>query len=263
MNSTELFKKNILKLMRGVAFSPYTKLYLGLFRSSPGNSGTEGYEVSYTGYARKEISFRQLNEDSSSLTISNSSKISFPKCNQFVGLVNYIGILDNSASGNVLFYEELDSPLDIQSGDIPTFQIGSVEIIFSGNLSQYYRKAIVNALTGKGGAVSGFTPYVGLCYRNTLNNLTEFSGSPYTRMTCAVSDPIVQQDNSILSQNTSQVIVNLPSAKNEILTDVCFYNSETGGQMYCYIPLKETDIEYLNTQTTITFPAASLRFFVN
>lgn len=266
MYATEVIKRKILELRRGYSFSSYANLYLALFKSCPGSSGNEGYEVTYEGYARKKIVFDYLYENSTSITVSNTSEIAFTKCNQNAGIISYIGITDNLTGGNVLFYEELDDALNLQSDGTPTFSAGSVKIKLSGNLSAYYRKAIVNALIGKGAAVPGFSsqkPYIGFCYRNTNDVMVEFSGSPYARQLCYVSAPIVQSNGSLLSQNYQVVTVNFPTAKNQTLTDVCFYDAASGGNMYCNIPLKESDINILNTQNAVSFPVASLRFFVD
>ena len=60
MYASNYFENQVLNLMRNQPASGYSQLYLALFLSNPGDTGTEGTEISYSAYARQPISFRLL-----------------------------------------------------------------------------------------------------------------------------------------------------------------------------------------------------------
>ena len=55
MYATNYFEEKMLNLMHGYNISAPEKLYLELFLTDPGDAGTGGTPISYSGYARQEI----------------------------------------------------------------------------------------------------------------------------------------------------------------------------------------------------------------
>ena len=69
MYASNYFENQVLNLMRNQPASGYSQLYLALFLSNPGDTGTEGTEISYSAYARQPISFSAPAASGSGLTI--------------------------------------------------------------------------------------------------------------------------------------------------------------------------------------------------
>ena len=175
MYASNYFETAMLNLMRSTSITAPGTMYLALFLSNPGDSGTDGTEITYTGYQRQAITFTAPTASGSGLAMENTALISFPESASSAGSVTYVAVFDNSTGGNMWLYGQLDTPLNVQTGVSPVFRAGSVKWIWSGNLSTYYRTAIMNTLRGTN--CSGFAPYVALCNGDPTGAGNEFSGN--------------------------------------------------------------------------------------
>jgi hypothetical protein len=108
--------------LRNTSYTSPATVYVGLYTSDPTDANT-GTEVSGGSYARTAVTFGAPSDGVS----TNSGSVEFPEATGSWGTVAYIGILDASTSGNLLYHTELDTSKVISSGDI--FRITS------GNLS--------------------------------------------------------------------------------------------------------------------------------
>jgi len=115
-------------VLRNTTYSSPSAVYVGLFTEgdSAGDNndlleeGTLTNEISGNGYARVAATFSAASGGS----ITTSGNVTFnPASGGDWGTITHIAILDNSASGNVLFYGTLTTSKTIQDGD--TFQITS------------------------------------------------------------------------------------------------------------------------------------------
>lgn len=104
--------------IRGTSYTAPTTVYVGLYTSDPtdANSGTE---VSGGSYARQSATFAAPSNGAS----ASNADITFPQATGTWGTVGWIGILDASTSGNLLYHTALDAAKTIETGDI--FKIAS------------------------------------------------------------------------------------------------------------------------------------------
>jgi hypothetical protein len=109
--------------LRNTSYTTPATVYVGLYTSDPtdANSGTE---VSGGSYARTEVTFGAPSNGVS----TNSAAVEFPQATGNWGTVAYIGILDASSSGNLLYHTALDSSKTIETGDIFKIAIGSLSV---------------------------------------------------------------------------------------------------------------------------------------
>lgn len=109
--------------LRATTYTAPTTVYVGLYTSDPmdDNSGTE---VSGGSYARTAVTF---GAPSNGVT-TNSAAVEFPQATLDWGTVGWIGILDASTSGNLLYHTPLDVSKPISSGDIFKIAIGSLSV---------------------------------------------------------------------------------------------------------------------------------------
>ena len=89
--------------LRGTTYTAPTTVYVGLYTSDPTDANT-GTEVSGGSYARTSVTFGAP---------SNGG---------------WIGILDASTAGNLLYHTALDVSKIISSGDIFKISIGSLSV---------------------------------------------------------------------------------------------------------------------------------------
>lgn len=108
--------------IRGTNFTAPTTIYVALYTSDPTDANT-GTEVSGGSYSRTSVTFAA---PSNGVSVSNAD-CTFPQATASWGTVGWIGLMDASTSGNLLYHTPLDTSKVIDNGDI--FKISS------GNLS--------------------------------------------------------------------------------------------------------------------------------
>lgn len=253
MYATNYFEGLMLNLARGSNITAPTKLYLELFQSNPGDTGTGGTPISYSGYARQEIVFTEPAADGNGLSMQNNAEIAFAESPINAGTVNYVGVYDDLTGGNMWLYGQLDTPLVVNAGVSPTFRSGQVKWLWSGNLSDYYRRAIMNTLRGT--SCSGFSPYVGL--RNGVN---EFSGNNYTRTSVTMTAPEQQASGAAMISNSSGIISSVANGNWGTCNTVCLYDAETNGHPYLEISISAVSMV---TGYAAVIHAGDLQFSIN
>lgn len=109
--------------LRNTSYTSPATVYVGLYTSDPTDANT-GTEVSGGSYARTAVTF---GAPSNGVT-TNSAAVEFPQATGTWGTVGWIGILDASTSGNLLYHTALDASKTIASGDIFKIAIGSLSV---------------------------------------------------------------------------------------------------------------------------------------
>lgn len=109
--------------LRNTSYTSPATVYVGLYTSDPTDADT-GTEVSGGSYARTAVTF---GAPSNGVT-TNSGAVEFPQATGTWGTVGWIGILDASTSGNLLYHTALDASKTIASGDIFKIAIGSLSV---------------------------------------------------------------------------------------------------------------------------------------
>ena len=80
--------------------------------------------MSGVGYARIPGTFSELPGGGA----SNSSRVTFPIALSNWGLVTHFGVFDALSGGNLLYFNEVVSPLLVRSGVESTFETGSLVV---------------------------------------------------------------------------------------------------------------------------------------
>jgi len=109
--------------LRNTAYTSPSVVYIALYTSDPTDANT-GTQVSGGSYARQAVTF---GAPSNGVT-TNSAAIEFPQATASWGTVGWIGILDASSSGNLLYHTALDTSKTIDSGDIFKISIGNLSV---------------------------------------------------------------------------------------------------------------------------------------
>lgn len=259
MYATNYFENAMLNLMRSTSITAPASMYLALFLSNPGDTGTEGTEITYTNYARQAVTFSAPAASGNGLVLQNSAMISFPEASTSAGTVTYVAVYDSATGGNMWLYGQLDTPLTVQAGVSPVFREGSVKWIWSGNLSTYYRTAVMNTLRGINCA--GFSPYVGFCNGDPTGAGNEFSGNNYSRIAVTMTAPAQQTSGTAMSQNSADILSAVSTGNWGALNTVAIFDAQTGGNAYAVIPLGTT---YNATAGyAVGFHAGALQFNIN
>jgi hypothetical protein len=112
--------------LRGTAFTAPTTIYVALYTSDPTDANT-GTEVSGGSYARTSVTFAA---PSNGVSLSNAD-CTFSQCTVAWGTVGWIGLMDASTSGNLLYHTPLDVSKTIDVGDIFKIASGSLSVTLS------------------------------------------------------------------------------------------------------------------------------------
>ena len=109
--------------LRATAYTAPATVYVGLYTTDPTDANT-GTEVSGGSYARQPASF---GAPSNGASLTNAD-ISFPQAGASWGTVGWIGILDASTAGNLLYHTPLTASKTIDTGDIFKIAAGSLSV---------------------------------------------------------------------------------------------------------------------------------------
>ena len=121
--STYLENALINATLRNTSYTSPAAVYVGLYTSDPTDANT-GTEVSGGSYTRTAVTMGSPTDGVS----TNSAAVEFPQASGSWGTVGWIGILDASSSGNLLYHTALDVSKTISSGDIFKIAIGSLSV---------------------------------------------------------------------------------------------------------------------------------------
>lgn len=109
--------------LRNTSFTSPAAVYMGLYTSDPTDANT-GTEVSGGSYTRTAVTMGAPSNGVS----TNSAAIEFPQASGSWGTVGWIGILDATSAGNLLYHTALDTSKTISSGDIFKIAIGGLSV---------------------------------------------------------------------------------------------------------------------------------------
>jgi len=109
--------------LRNTSFTSPATVYIGLYTSDPTDANT-GTEVSGGSYTRTAVTMGAPSNGVS----TNTAAVEFPQASGSWGTVGWIGILDATSSGNLLYHTALDTSKTISSGDIFKIAIGGLSV---------------------------------------------------------------------------------------------------------------------------------------
>jgi hypothetical protein len=109
--------------LRNTSYTSPATVYIGLYTSDPTDANT-GTEVSGGSYTRTAVTMGAPSNGVS----TNTAAVEFPQASGTWGTVGWIGILDATSSGNLLYHTALDTSKTISSGDIFKIAIGGLSV---------------------------------------------------------------------------------------------------------------------------------------
>jgi hypothetical protein len=112
--------------LRNTSYTSPATVYVGLYTSDPTDANT-GTEVSGGSYARQAVTF---GAPSNGASVSTSAA-EFPQATLSWGTIGWIGILDASTGGNLLYHTALDVAKTIDATDIFKISAGSLSVTLS------------------------------------------------------------------------------------------------------------------------------------
>ena len=233
MYASNYLETAVLNTMRGQTFTAPSSVYVALYLSDPGETGTGGTEVSYAGYQRQSIMFSEPASEAGGIGFKNLSQITFPTPEQAAGTIQWIGIMDSQVGGNQLCRAELTEPLNIGSGEPPVFLAGDIVFYLTGNFSTAYKTRILNVFRGT--SLTGFTPYFALYNGNPESGGAELSGDNYSRVALTFASPAEQESGQLMIENSAPASFNRPTTDWGVWSYSAIYNSTSSGEPVMFV----------------------------
>lgn len=240
MYATNYFETMVLNLLREQSASAPTALYLGLYLSSPGETGQAGTEASYSGYARQQIVFSAPAALNGGHGVQNVSDITFPQTPIALGTITHIGVLDSLSGGNMLLYGEFTESVGVEASEAPVIVAGEAQWWMSGQMSQAYRQRVLGLLHGQ--AVAGFIPHLALYNGNPEDGGAELSGDNYARVALPFSAPAEQVGGQMQIATSEQVTTARASTAWGAWNYTAIFDAPTGGQAVFYASRAHKDV---------------------
>lgn len=132
MISSYLMKKLVDKSLAKADWAMPAGVYHGLLASDPTVAGTLTSEVGVGAYTRQALTAAMSTFDALTGIATNANAIAYPTPTADYPSVNYSFVADAAAAGNVLFSNQLPSPLAIRNARAPAlFPAGSISLTFA------------------------------------------------------------------------------------------------------------------------------------
>lgn len=237
MYACDFLENGVLNALRGITFAAPAKCYLALYLNDPGESGSSGTEVSYTGYKRMEVEFSVPADSNGGLGVQNLTDITFPTPGAAAGTITYVGVLDSLSGGNMLARGELVEPLVIGKDEPPVFLAGDVLLYLTGNLSRAWKAKVLNVLRGQ--SIQGITPCFSLWNGSPEDSGAELSGDNYQRVPLSFGAPAEQSSGQILIRNSAAAAFPRPSTAWGTWSWSAIYSAPSSGEPVYFKALAE------------------------
>ena len=129
--SNYLEAKVLDSLLGGVSYAPLATHYIALFTTMPSDT-SPGTEPIVGGYARCPVTNNLTNwpaaTEGDPTTKSNGTLIEFTPCTSDWGVIVAVGIMDQLAGGNMLYWSDLTVSKSVVTGDIVRILSGGILI---------------------------------------------------------------------------------------------------------------------------------------
>jgi hypothetical protein len=216
------------------SYSPPATVYLALFTADPTDTGSMANEATYTGYARKAITFGAA----SARAITQNAQVDFDPCSGGSNTITHWGLCTSVTfqGGSMLAYGAFSAGVVVSSGYQPYVASGQISVSFNtGGVSTAYANSILDWLF-RGQSLSQPTNiYIALFSTACSDSAagTELTGNGYARAQCNTWDTA----SGGASQNTNAVTFAQATGAWSTATFAALYDSITGGtyMLYCDI----------------------------
>lgn len=259
MNATDYLESGFLNVLRGQTFAAPANIYLGLFLSSPGETGAAGAEVSYSGYARQLVTFSVPAASGAAVSIQSQAQLTFPKAVTAGGTALHVGLFDSLSGGNCLAYGSLSEGITIAIGESPVVLAGDIKLSLSGQLSTAYKTKLLNLFRGQ--SITGVSPYLSLWNGDPENSGAELSGGSYARVGVTFSAPAAADSGQMVLEASGGATFPRPTASWGTWAYTALMDAASDGAPICVV--QEAAASEIKSGYRPTFEAADIRVALN
>ena len=120
---SDYFENAVLNTLRNVSLA-VPNVYVALFTTLPGEDATGGVEVSGGSYARQVGTF----DAPAAGSMASAADVVFPQATANWATIVGFGLYDAATNGNLLYFNNLTTSKQIDSGDQFRFPAGNVQV---------------------------------------------------------------------------------------------------------------------------------------
>jgi hypothetical protein len=219
-------------ILKTGAYSPPATVYLALFTADPGDAGSVSNEATYTGYARKSISFGAA----ASRSIAQNAQVDFDQCTGGSETITHWGLMESGTktTDDMMAYGAFTTGKGVSAGYTPYVESAEVVVTFSaGAVATGYADDILDWLFRAQSLSQPTNIYIALfstaCSDSTPG--TELSGSGYARIQCDAWDA----SSGGASENTNTVMSAAATGDWSQAIYAALYDAVSGGTYMIYI----------------------------
>lgn len=236
MPASKFTANGLLNLIFGAAAwstKPST-LYFALFTANPTADGG-GTEVSGSNYSRKAITANTSNFSnpaSAGDNLSNAVDIEWARASGAWGTVTGWGIYDAPSSGNLIWYEALNTPVDVGNAQQPKIAASALTFSMSGQFGDLIEQKILKHLFRAEAWSAIGTHYLALGTGASSAGLTgEPSGDGYARK--SVTNNTTNYPTTTTAIKTNGAVQAFPTATGSwgTITHFGIYDASTSGNL--------------------------------
>ncbi len=218
---TNFSEKKILDhVLKTASYSPPATVYLGFSTANPLHDGSGWANPTYTGYARKAITFGAAG----SRAIAQTGAVTFDQCTAGSSTVTHWGIWDQlAAGGNLLAYGALSVAKGIVAGNTPSVASGQATVSFAAGviftgladtvLDWLFRAQALSQPTHVKVGLSTTTP------TDAGGNITEPSGNNYSQLSFDSWNAAADLGSTTVNgdSNSGQAVLNVAATTNFVV----------------------------------------------
>lgn len=228
MYATNYYEKLILDALRGTTAQAPQTLYMALYLNNPGETGTGGVEVSYSGYARQPVTFSAPAPMNGGIGLQNVADITFPKSGVSLGAVSHVGVLDSQTGGNMLLYGEFAESITVDADEAPVIIAGEAQWWITGGMSVAYKTKVLNFLRRQ--SLLGVGTFLALFNGDPEDGGAELTGDNYARITVPFAAPTEHTGGQMQITNSTLVTSARATSAWGLWSYTAIFDEEHSGQ---------------------------------
>lgn len=226
MYMTDYLEAGILNTLKGTTLTAPSKVYIGLLLNDPTDTGAEGVEVNYTGYARVPLSLGDIQETGNVVKVSNDTSLVYATTDKAIGSISHVALYDALTGGNALAYSKMATTMAIQTDEAPNIAEGDITLGLSFSASKDFKRKILNYF--KGQSITGMETYISLWSGDPDAGGAELTGTGYERKKVEFGALEALSSGATRMSNTQLISFDKPLSSWGIASYACLTNGLIG-----------------------------------
>jgi hypothetical protein len=242
-------------ILKTASYSPPATVYLGMSTADPTADGSGWADPTYTGYARKAITFGAAGATTPRSIIQNAD-VNFDQCTNGTSTCSHWGLWDAETNGNLMAYGSFNVAKVVVAGNTPKVASGGVAIsINAGVMFTAFAHTMLDWLFRAQALAQPTHVKIGLSTTTPADggtNVTEPVGNNYSQKEFDTWN--AASANPRVAKNNGTILMATPSGSWGLITYAVLY-LDTTKAYYGTVPNQTPDngdtVEWLDQQFSV------------